>query len=171
MFRSFLTKLGLLVATAAVVLWIGWPMPRPAPSDPEPRAVDGVTRDSRSPARGAASLPEGVGPDRPDHKGRQGAAVVSALAPRPSARVDINRATVEELQALPGIGERLAKRVVERRLALGSFRTVEELLEIKGIGEKRLDQLRPFLPTGKGSPNTDTPWQGGHGRLTEKRKL
>ncbi|MGH7164688.1 MAG: ComEA family DNA-binding protein, partial [Nitrospiraceae bacterium] len=83
----------------------------------------------------------------------------------------INRATLEELQTLPGIGELLARRVIERRSARGLFGTVEDLLEVKGIGVKRLNRLRPFLTAGKGSPNVGPASHSGRGGLPEKRKL
>lgn len=68
-----------------------------------------------------------------------------ASVPRSSARLDLNRATLEQLQALPGIGETLARRVVHRREVQGRFRSVDDLLGVKGIGRKRLEQLRPWL--------------------------
>ncbi|GBC92222.1 ComE operon protein 1 [bacterium HR15] len=59
--------------------------------------------------------------------------------------LDINRATAEELEQLPGIGPVLAARIVEYRRAHGRFQSVDELLEVRGIGPKRLEQLRPYV--------------------------
>ena len=59
------------------------------------------------------------------------------------AVVDLNRATAEELQALPGIGPALAQRVVAWRTAHGPFRSVEELEKVPGIGSKTATRLRP----------------------------
>ncbi len=59
--------------------------------------------------------------------------------------VDINRAGVEELKTLPGIGPALAQRIVEHRAEHGPFRKAEELLAVKGIGPKLLEKLRPHL--------------------------
>ena len=55
---------------------------------------------------------------------------------------------MEELTHLPGIGEVLARRVIERRTARGPFRSVDELREVTGIGDKRLEQLRPLVVAG-----------------------
>ena len=55
--------------------------------------------------------------------------------------LDLNRATVEELDALPGIGEVLAGRIVAYREENGPFESVEELMEVSGIGEAKLADL------------------------------
>lgn len=57
-------------------------------------------------------------------------------------RININTATWEELTALDGIGEALAKRIVEYREQNGAYSSPEELLEVPGIGEKRLQAIR-----------------------------
>lgn len=62
--------------------------------------------------------------------------------PAPGARVSLSTATVEQLDALDGIGPTLAQRIVEYRDSRGGFRSVDELREIEGIGEKRFDALR-----------------------------
>lgn len=68
--------------------------------------------------------------------------------PRPpaaTARVNINHATREELERLPGIGAGLAGRIVEHRERNGPFRRVEHLLAIDGISETRFEQLRELV--------------------------
>ena len=59
--------------------------------------------------------------------------------------IDVNTATAEELQSVPGIGETLAKRIVEFREEHGLFEKVDDLLNVRGIGVASLDKLRPFL--------------------------
>jgi len=63
----------------------------------------------------------------------------------PRFPLDINRATAEELEQLPGIGPVLAARIVEYRQMRGRFQSVDELLEVRGIGPKRLEQIRPYV--------------------------
>ena len=66
-------------------------------------------------------------------------------APAPAAPVDLNTATLEQLDALPGIGPVLAQRILDWRTANGRFSTVEELGEVSGIGEATLGDLRPLV--------------------------
>jgi comEA protein len=63
----------------------------------------------------------------------------------PSAVIDINRASAEELQKLPGIGPKLAQQIVAFREKHGPFRRVEDLLVIKGIGPKKWKAIRPHV--------------------------
>jgi len=64
-------------------------------------------------------------------------------------KIDLNKATIEELENLPAIGPKIAKNIVEYREKFGPFRSVEELLEIKGIGPKRLKLLKKYLKVDK----------------------
>jgi competence protein ComEA len=59
-----------------------------------------------------------------------------------AASIDLNTATVEQLDALPGIGPATAQAIVDHRRRKGRLRSVEELLEVRGIGEARLAELR-----------------------------
>ncbi|MCW5799850.1 MAG: helix-hairpin-helix domain-containing protein [Nitrospira sp.] len=60
-------------------------------------------------------------------------------------RVDLNHATLADLEALPGIGPKLAQRVIEHRDENGPFRSVDDLRQVKGIGRKKFDRLRPHV--------------------------
>jgi competence protein ComEA len=65
-----------------------------------------------------------------------------------SGIVNINTATESELETLPGIGSRLAERIVEHRLRNGPFRTVDDLEAIQGISQRMVDELRPMVTIG-----------------------
>jgi len=55
--------------------------------------------------------------------------------------LDLNRATAEELQTLPGVGAELAARIVEYREKNGPFTAVEQIMEVSGIGEGKFAAL------------------------------
>lgn len=59
-----------------------------------------------------------------------------------SALVNINTATATELEALPGVGEVIAQRIVDYRTANGPFGSVDDLLEVSGIGDATLEAMR-----------------------------
>ncbi|HJO24300.1 MAG: helix-hairpin-helix domain-containing protein [Myxococcota bacterium] len=59
--------------------------------------------------------------------------------------VNVNTASAEELQLLPGIGEVRAREVVALRQRRGAFKSVDELKEVTGIGDAGLKRLRPFV--------------------------
>jgi competence protein ComEA len=68
--------------------------------------------------------------------------------PAPTARVNVNTATVEQLTALPGVGPALAARIVEHRQKSGAFRSTQEVMSVKGIGEKSFAKLEAWLTVG-----------------------
>jgi competence protein ComEA len=64
------------------------------------------------------------------------------------AAVNINTASVDELDAVKGIGPSKAKAIVEHRDKNGPFKSVDDLKEVKGFGDKSLDKLRSELSVG-----------------------
>ena len=77
-------------------------------------------------------------------------AVPDALAQQPaamakSAPIDLNSASVTDLESLPGVGRRTAERIIEYRQKNGSFKKIEELMNVKGIGEKSFLKLKPLI--------------------------
>ncbi|MEI8018266.1 MAG: helix-hairpin-helix domain-containing protein [Schlesneria sp.] len=64
--------------------------------------------------------------------------------------IDINRASWVEWAQLDGIGEKLARRIVEDRNEKGPFRSVEDLKRVRGLGLKLIEKLRPFLKCNEG---------------------
>ncbi|OBG29801.1 ComEA family DNA-binding protein [Mycobacterium sp. 852002-51057_SCH5723018] len=65
--------------------------------------------------------------------------------PKPGGAVDLNTATVEQLDALPGVGPVTAAAIVAWRQANGKFTSVDQLADVDGIGPARLDKLRPLV--------------------------
>ena len=59
--------------------------------------------------------------------------------------IDINSAGIEEFAFLPGIGEVLAKKIIEKRKERGGFSSLEELKGVKGIGSDRFEKIRRYI--------------------------
>ena len=59
--------------------------------------------------------------------------------------IDINQATAQELEALPGIGPVIAQRIVRERERIGKFSRTEDLLKISGIGKKKLEKIKNMI--------------------------
>jgi competence protein ComEA len=72
-------------------------------------------------------------------------------------QVDVNTAEYSELIQLPGVGEKLAQKIMEEREVRGPFQEVEDLRSVRGIGPKSLEKLRPFLRPPRGSPRSTSP--------------
>jgi competence protein ComEA len=62
-----------------------------------------------------------------------------------SGKININQASAEELEELPGIGPTLAERIVAYREKRGGFRGLEELKQVSGIGEKKFAEIRDLI--------------------------
>lgn len=73
------------------------------------------------------------------------ATAVFAQKQPPAKPIDLNSASVKDLQQLPGVGPVTAQRIVEMRDKSGRFRRVEDLLAIRGISQKKLAALRPYV--------------------------
>ncbi|MCM2265556.1 MAG: helix-hairpin-helix domain-containing protein [Desulfuromonadales bacterium] len=76
----------------------------------------------------------------PTAAARSGPSAQAAAVP-----LNLNSATVEQLDDLPGIGPALAERIVAYRTEHGSFAQVDQLNDVKGIGDKTLEKLRAHL--------------------------
>ena len=60
-------------------------------------------------------------------------------------KIDINRAEAWLLEALPGIGQTLAERIVDYRNASGPFQRIEDLLKVSGVGEATFENMKDFI--------------------------
>ena len=136
MLYSLLIKVGMLGMTLGVVLWIGWSVPQSRHT-----GVEQTSEPSNPQERSTAPLSTSE-------------AAVSPLQPQqmPQAsnrsveqKLDLNRATEQDFEALPGIGPVLAERIVEYRHTRGAFRDVEQLRRVKGIGKKKFERIRSLV--------------------------
>jgi competence ComEA-like helix-hairpin-helix protein len=75
----------------------------------------------------------------------------------PAHPLDLNAATVEQLQQLPGIGPATAKAIVRFREKSGPFRRIEDLLAIRGITKTKLEKLRRYVEIKRKEPKADPP--------------
>lgn len=62
-----------------------------------------------------------------------------------SGKLNLNTASVEQLKTLPGVGDVLAQRIVDKRTQSGPFQSVEDLLAVSGIGEKKFDDIKNLV--------------------------
>lgn len=74
----------------------------------------------------------------------QQAAPSAASTPSKPA-INLNAATIDQLETLPGIGRKTAERIIEYRTKSGGFKRIEDLMNIKGIGEKSFLKLKPLV--------------------------
>ncbi len=89
-------------------------------------------------AAGASGAGPGVGPG-------VGAGAGAGAAATTSGPVNLNTATLEQLDTLDGVGPAIAQRILDYRQQHGGFRRVDELAEVPGIGDKRLATLTPLV--------------------------
>ena len=82
----------------------------------------------------------------------QGAPRQATPAAKASASgvLNLNTATVAQLEALPGIGKSTAERILEYRDKSGGFKKVEDLMNVRGIGEKSFLKLKPLITVSSG---------------------
>jgi competence protein ComEA len=66
----------------------------------------------------------------------------------PGAPVNLNAASLAQLQTLPGVGASTAQRILDYRQKNGAFKKIEELMNVKGLGEKSFLKLKPLVNVG-----------------------
>jgi competence protein ComEA len=74
--------------------------------------------------------------------------VIAAGKPVPAGKVNINTATAQQLSELPGVGAKLAARIVEYRQKAGGFKAAQELMNVQGVGEKNFARIQAHLTVG-----------------------
>ena len=72
----------------------------------------------------------------------------SPTVPNGDGKIDINTATLQQLQMLPGIGEVIAQRIVDHREENGLFINIEDIMNVSGIGEKKFEQIKEYIKVG-----------------------
>ncbi len=126
-----------LLLVSGAVRWLD--RPEPITIDAPGVDVAALEAESRRTAAGAAR------PTPPAVRAPQPARTGPAREPE---RLDLNRATVQELERLPRVGPVLASRIVALRDSLGGFRDVAQLEQVRGIGPVMLERLTPLVRLG-----------------------
>lgn len=152
MWTSLLLKLGMFAVTMGVVFWIGWTLPASFDREHDLAAdsLEGPQAEldsdsSRAEAVGSSSV--GLRTDRSS----------TASVPKNSGKglLDLNQATEQDLDTLPGIGPQLAERIMEYRRSVGAFHSSEELRAVKGIGKKKFERIRSLVTVTPGAGLSD----------------
>jgi len=83
----------------------------------------------------------------------EGSASLPPNLPGPSQlalgrKIDLNRAAVEDLAALPGVGTKMAERIVQDRMENGPFQKLKDLMRVKGVKEKKFIQIESYVTVG-----------------------
>ncbi|CAN5645905.1 hypothetical protein BH10ACT1_BH10ACT1_07300 [soil metagenome] len=97
------------------------------------------------PRRGEQDPPEVVAGTSGPAAGPGGGATAGTGGTEVPAVVDLNTATAEQLDTLPGVGPATASAILAYRSEHGAFAAVDDLLEVRGIGDAKLEQLRPLV--------------------------
>ena len=72
-------------------------------------------------------------------------AVAGIVQAAETGKIDLNKATVQELVQLKGIGSKFAERIIEYRESNGKFEKIEDLMKVKGIGQKKFESIKDLI--------------------------
>lgn len=103
----------------------------PVPAQPQPIVTQLAPR---TPEAAPAATPTSVS-----------AVSVPPAVASPSKLLNLNTATFQDLEGLPGIGPSLAARIIDDHAKNGRFKHIDDLDRVKGIGPKLLERIRPFV--------------------------
>jgi len=134
------------------------PAAAPPPAPRRPAVVHGSapapTRkpgDTAAPPAGrvlgkpAAETADGAATDASDMGGRSSSRATTKFKNPGDGTVNLNTATAEELQKLPGVGPSTAQKILEYRQQIGKFNDTSQIQDVKGIGPKKFERMRAFL--------------------------
>ncbi len=79
-------------------------------------------------------------------------AAFQAGAKAGNPKVNINTASLDELQKLPRVGPQIAQRIIDYRKEHGDFKRIEDLMKVRGIGERTFNQLKDLITVGGENP-------------------
>lgn len=138
MLSSVLVRLAMVALTMAVVCWIGWTVP--VSRDAEPLHAEGPEDVERPPLASPSSTePSDPLTQLPERRPQKFSPQSTKIS------LDVNRASQQDFERLPGIGPVLAGRIIEYRDARGGFRDIEQLRRVKGVGKKTFERIRAFV--------------------------
>jgi competence protein ComEA len=151
MWSSLLLKLGMFAATMGVVFWIGWTLPTSFDRERNivAESLEGPEAEVSSDSGRVITVSPTPAASLADQRS-------TAAAPKRyhQGLLDLNRATDRDFDALPGVGPKLAERIMEYRQSVGAFHSLEELRAVKGIGKKKFEQIRALVTV---TPDSEQP--------------
>jgi competence protein ComEA len=124
-------------------------VPRKGEKPPTTAPPPTITRSKPTPRREISlegpSATQEIGPVLVAPRASSSPSRTTKPAAQMGGTININTASAEQLDALPGVGPATAAKIIEYRQQNGGFSSVEQLLEVKGIGPKKFETMRPFV--------------------------
>ena len=83
--------------------------------------------------------------DENNTKDIENAEIKNENTAKDSSKININTATLEELDKLPGVGEATANKIISHREENGQFKTIEDIKNVNGIGDKKFEKMKELI--------------------------